>query len=80
MMSFVVPQNLAGLPSCTVRAGFDLDGLPVESAHGVALERRTCPRRRGLAVPRNPRVQTRWPAGAPLTMREHKSTEASHDV
>jgi aspartyl-tRNA(Asn)/glutamyl-tRNA(Gln) amidotransferase subunit A len=23
------PQNLAGLPACTLRAGFDSDGLPI---------------------------------------------------
>jgi aspartyl-tRNA(Asn)/glutamyl-tRNA(Gln) amidotransferase subunit A len=29
VLPFTVPQDLAGLPACTVRAGFDLDGLPV---------------------------------------------------
>jgi Asp-tRNA(Asn)/Glu-tRNA(Gln) amidotransferase A subunit family amidase len=28
-MAANMPQNLAGLPTCTVRAGFDGDGLPV---------------------------------------------------
>lgn len=29
VMGFTVPQNLAGLPACAVRAGFDRLGLPV---------------------------------------------------
>jgi aspartyl-tRNA(Asn)/glutamyl-tRNA(Gln) amidotransferase subunit A len=29
VMGFTVPQNLAGVPSCTVRAGFDGDGVPI---------------------------------------------------
>ena len=29
VMAFTALQSLAGLPSCTVRAGFDEDGLPV---------------------------------------------------
>ena len=28
-MSSTLGQNLAGLPSCAVRGGFDADGLPV---------------------------------------------------
>lgn len=29
VMDYTVPQNLTGLPACSVRAGFDADGLPV---------------------------------------------------
>ena len=29
VLAATTPQNLAGLPACTVRAGFDADGLPV---------------------------------------------------
>ena len=29
VMSYTVPQDLAGLPACAVRAGFDSLGLPV---------------------------------------------------
>jgi aspartyl-tRNA(Asn)/glutamyl-tRNA(Gln) amidotransferase subunit A len=29
VMTFTAPQSLAGLPACTVRAGFDADGLPI---------------------------------------------------
>jgi aspartyl-tRNA(Asn)/glutamyl-tRNA(Gln) amidotransferase subunit A len=29
VMSYTVPQDLAGLPACTVRAGFDALGIPV---------------------------------------------------
>lgn len=29
VMDYTVPQNLTGLPSCCVRAGFDSEGLPV---------------------------------------------------
>jgi aspartyl-tRNA(Asn)/glutamyl-tRNA(Gln) amidotransferase subunit A len=28
VLSYTVPQNLCGLPSCVVRAGFDAFGLP----------------------------------------------------
>jgi Asp-tRNA(Asn)/Glu-tRNA(Gln) amidotransferase A subunit family amidase len=29
VMPFTTPQDLCGLPACTVRAGFDPDGVPV---------------------------------------------------
>src|SRR5205823_13849668 len=29
VMPYTVPQDLAGLPTCTVRAGFDSLGLPI---------------------------------------------------
>ena len=29
VMDYTVPQNLTGLPTCAVRAGFDQDGIPV---------------------------------------------------
>src|SRR5439155_14010113 len=29
VMSYTVPQDLTGLPACTVRAGFDRHGIPV---------------------------------------------------
>jgi len=29
VMDYTVPQNVTGLPSCAVRAGFDQDGIPV---------------------------------------------------
>jgi aspartyl-tRNA(Asn)/glutamyl-tRNA(Gln) amidotransferase subunit A len=29
VLAATTPQNLAGLPACTVRAGFDSDGLPI---------------------------------------------------
>lgn len=29
VMSYTAPQSLSGLPSCAVRAGFDIDGLPI---------------------------------------------------
>jgi aspartyl-tRNA(Asn)/glutamyl-tRNA(Gln) amidotransferase subunit A len=28
-MNYTVPQDLAGLPACSVRVGFDRDGIPV---------------------------------------------------
>jgi aspartyl-tRNA(Asn)/glutamyl-tRNA(Gln) amidotransferase subunit A len=29
VMSYTVPQDLAGLPTCAIRAGFDRFGIPV---------------------------------------------------
>jgi aspartyl-tRNA(Asn)/glutamyl-tRNA(Gln) amidotransferase subunit A len=29
VLPLTTPQNLAGLPACTVRAGFDVNGLPI---------------------------------------------------
>jgi Asp-tRNA(Asn)/Glu-tRNA(Gln) amidotransferase A subunit family amidase len=28
-MAFTAPQSLAGFPSCTIRAGFDADDVPI---------------------------------------------------
>ena len=29
VMGYTTPQNLAGLPTCCIRAGFTSDGLPI---------------------------------------------------
>jgi aspartyl-tRNA(Asn)/glutamyl-tRNA(Gln) amidotransferase subunit A len=62
VLPLTVPHNLAGVPACTVRAGFDELGLPVgiqiaaaqwrdEDALGVASALHTA----------TPELQERWP-------------------
>lgn len=63
MLTHTVPQSLAGIPSCAVRAGFDRDGLPV----GVQL---SAPRGADVRLLHvadafyrsTPDIQARWPA------------------
>jgi aspartyl-tRNA(Asn)/glutamyl-tRNA(Gln) amidotransferase subunit A len=45
VMSYTVPQDLTGLPACTVRAGFDALGIPV----GIQLTRPAVERSAGAA-------------------------------
>jgi Asp-tRNA(Asn)/Glu-tRNA(Gln) amidotransferase A subunit family amidase len=62
VMPHTVPHDLAGIPSCAVRAGFDDDGLPV----GIQL---AAARGRDVAVleaaaafhAATPEIQRRWP-------------------
>ena len=63
MLSHTVPQSLAGIPCCAVRAGFDRDGLPV----GVQFSAPRGADDRLLQVvdtfyQSTPAVQKRWPA------------------
>lgn len=62
MLSHTVPQSLAGIPCCAVRAGFDRDGLPV----GVQLSAPRGADDRLLQVVdafyrSTPAVQEKWP-------------------
>jgi aspartyl-tRNA(Asn)/glutamyl-tRNA(Gln) amidotransferase subunit A len=65
-MPYTVPQDLLGLPACTVRAGFDELGIPI----GVQF---TGPRWGDVATlaaahafaAATPELQRRWPAFAP---------------
>jgi aspartyl-tRNA(Asn)/glutamyl-tRNA(Gln) amidotransferase subunit A len=70
IMNFTTPQNLAGLPACAFRAGFDDAALPiglqVTGPHGSD--------RRILAVVQEfhdatPKLQTQWPEVATATMK-----------
>jgi aspartyl-tRNA(Asn)/glutamyl-tRNA(Gln) amidotransferase subunit A len=67
VMSYTVPQNLTGLPACTVRAGFDRLGVPI----GVQLTGPPWSERRLLAAVQalfdgTAELQGRWPrAGEP---------------
>ena len=70
VMSYTVPQDLTGLPACTVRAGFDALGIPV----GIQLTGPPWSEGRVLQAAEalysaTPDVQQRWPepalAGAP---------------
>ena len=63
MLSYTVPQSLAGIPCCAVRAGFDRDGLPV----GVQFSAPRGADARLLQVvdtfyQSTPAVQEKWPA------------------
>jgi aspartyl-tRNA(Asn)/glutamyl-tRNA(Gln) amidotransferase subunit A len=62
VLPYTTPQNLAGLPSCAVRAGFDRDGLPA----GVQLTGAPWRDHQVLAAARalceaRPGVQASWP-------------------
>ena len=62
MLSHTVPQSLAGIPCCAVRAGFDRDGLPV----GVQFSAPRGADERLLQVvdtfyQSTPAVQEKWP-------------------
>jgi aspartyl-tRNA(Asn)/glutamyl-tRNA(Gln) amidotransferase subunit A len=61
-MTYTVPQNLMGLPACTVRAGFDDLGIPI----GVQLTGRPLGDLDVLSaaeavVAATPEIQDRWP-------------------
>ena len=61
-MTYTVPQNLAGLPACAVRAGFDSLGIPV----GVQLTGPPWSEARVLRATQAlfdamPETQDRWP-------------------
>ena len=63
MLSHTVPQSLAGIPCCAVRAGFDRDGLPV----GVQFSAPRGADDRLLRVvdtfyQSTPAIQEKWPA------------------
>jgi aspartyl-tRNA(Asn)/glutamyl-tRNA(Gln) amidotransferase subunit A len=62
VMSYTTPQDLTGLPSCTVRAGFDALGIPT----AVQLTGRPWAERRVLEAAQalfdaTPDTQARWP-------------------
>jgi aspartyl-tRNA(Asn)/glutamyl-tRNA(Gln) amidotransferase subunit A len=65
VMSYTVPQDLTGLPACTVRAGFDALGIPV----GIQLTGPPWSEARVLRAAQalcsaTPHVQERWPEPA----------------
>lgn len=66
VMPNTVPHNLAGIPSCAVRAGFDDAGLP------IAVQFAALPGRDAVALGAaaaffagTPEIQERWPADPP---------------
>jgi aspartyl-tRNA(Asn)/glutamyl-tRNA(Gln) amidotransferase subunit A len=66
VMPFMVPQDLAGLPAVVVRAGFDVDGLPIS----IQLTGPAGADHRVLALARafheaTAELQSRWPALPP---------------
>lgn len=76
VMGYTVPQSLAGLPSCSVRAGFDRLGIPV----GVQITGPGGADRRVLAVAgclfaATPELQRRWPDPVPPRSAEPRRHE-----
>lgn len=62
VMTYTVPQDLAGLPACAVRAGFDRLGIPVGVQLTGGLWREATVLRAAQAFWRaTPGVQDRWP-------------------
>lgn len=62
VMTYTVPQDLTGLPSCTVRAGFDALGIPsaVQLTGPPWAERRVLEAAQAL-YDATPEIQARWP-------------------
>jgi len=62
VMSYTTPQDLTGLPACSVRAGFDALGIPVgvQFTAPAWLEARVLRAAHGL-FEATPEVQSRWP-------------------
>ena len=62
VMSYTTPQDLTGLPACSVRAGFDALGIPVgvQFTAPAWLEARVLRAAHGL-YEATPEVQSRWP-------------------
>jgi aspartyl-tRNA(Asn)/glutamyl-tRNA(Gln) amidotransferase subunit A len=78
VMPFTVPQDLAGLPTCTVRAGFDALGLPF----GVQLTGPPGSDARVLAAAQElydatPEVQAPWPTIATRPGAAARETHSS---
>jgi aspartyl-tRNA(Asn)/glutamyl-tRNA(Gln) amidotransferase subunit A len=62
VMTYTVPQDLAGLPACAVRAGFDRLGIPVGVQFSGAEWRDATVLRAAQALwSATPAVQDRWP-------------------
>jgi Asp-tRNA(Asn)/Glu-tRNA(Gln) amidotransferase A subunit family amidase len=62
-MTFTALQSLTGLPACTVRAGFDDQGLPVGVQLTSAWGREGALLRAArFLVEAMPEVQQQWPA------------------
>jgi aspartyl-tRNA(Asn)/glutamyl-tRNA(Gln) amidotransferase subunit A len=62
VMAYTVPHDVAGLPSCAVRAGFDDDGLPIGMQIAAAQWREADVLRAAGALFRaTPEIQSRWP-------------------
>jgi aspartyl-tRNA(Asn)/glutamyl-tRNA(Gln) amidotransferase subunit A len=70
VMSYTTPQDLAGLPACTVRAGFDSLGVPtaVQLTGAAWSEPRVLAAAQAL-FEATAQVQNRWPDPAASTAR-----------
>ena len=63
VMSYTTPQDLAGLPACAVRAGFDALGIPVgvQFTGGAVAGGPRAAGRAGRCSTRTPEIQARRP-------------------
>jgi aspartyl-tRNA(Asn)/glutamyl-tRNA(Gln) amidotransferase subunit A len=68
VMSYTTPQDLVGLPACTVRAGFDSLGVPtaIQLTGPAFSEQRVLAAAQAL-FEATAEVQNRWPDPAPTT-------------
>jgi aspartyl-tRNA(Asn)/glutamyl-tRNA(Gln) amidotransferase subunit A len=63
VMSYTVPQDLTGLPACTVRIGFDHHGIPVGAQFtGPTWSEARVLRAAQALFEATPEIQERWPA------------------
>jgi Asp-tRNA(Asn)/Glu-tRNA(Gln) amidotransferase A subunit family amidase len=61
-MTYTTPQDLAGLPACAIRAGFDALGIPVGAQFTAALWREGAVLRAAQALyEATPELQSRRP-------------------
>ena len=66
VMGYTVPQDLAGLPACTVRAGFDALGIPVGvQLTGPPWSEALVLRAANCLHSATPAIQRRWPELVP---------------
>jgi Asp-tRNA(Asn)/Glu-tRNA(Gln) amidotransferase A subunit family amidase len=69
-MGYTVPQDLAGLPACTVRAGFDALGIPVGvQLTGPLWSEALVLRAANALHSGTPAIQRRWPELVPREAR-----------
>jgi aspartyl-tRNA(Asn)/glutamyl-tRNA(Gln) amidotransferase subunit A len=62
VLPYTMPQDVAGLPACTIRAGFDDENVPIGMQLSAARWREDLVLRAGHALlTATPALQQRWP-------------------